>query len=102
MGSGGLILLLEPALLNRGGLTGGSLALNLNFLTLVGLQTAGKVGLLGGLGGLGGSELLDVGLSVTGLDGLGLVGLELAEVQLLNRVGWMMSVPIDSDLTADI
>lgn len=102
MGSRGLILLLEPALLNRGGLTGSRLAFNLNFLALVGLQTVGQVGLLGGLGRLGGSELVDMSLSVTGLDGLGLVGLELAEVQLLNRVGWMMSVSIGSEFKASI
>lgn len=102
MGSLGLLLLLEPALLNRGGLTGGSLALDLNLLALIGLQTVGKVGLFGGLGRLRGAELLDMGLSITGLDGLGLVGAELAEVQLLNRVGWIMLVPIASNITANV
>lgn len=97
MASLGFLFLLKPALLNRGGLTSGSLALNLDGLALVGLQTAGKIGLLGGLGRLGGDELLDVGLSVTGLDGLGLVGAELLEVQVLNRVGYMTLVTIDPD-----
>lgn len=92
MASLGFLFLLEPALLNRGGLTSGSLALNLDPLALVGLQTAGEIGLLGGLGRLRGGELLDVGLSVTGLDGLGLIGAELAEVQVLNGVGCIILV----------
>lgn len=83
-----LLLLLEPALLNGGGLAGGGLTLDLDLLALVGGQLAGKVGLLGGLGGLGNSKLVDVGVGVTGLDGSGLVGLEFAKVQLLNGVGW--------------
>jgi hypothetical protein len=82
-----LRLLLKPALFNRSGLTGGGLALNLNILALVGLQIIGKVGLFGGLGHSRSRELLDVGLSVAGLDGSGLVGLKLAQVELLNGVG---------------
>lgn len=81
-----LLGLNEPVLLNRGSLAASGLALNLNLLALVGGQLAGEVGLLGGLGSLGGSELLDVGLGVTGLDGGGLVGLQLAKVELLNGV----------------
>jgi hypothetical protein len=87
VGSGGLFLLLEPALLDGGGLASGGLALNLNLLALVGGQFAGEVGLLGRLGGLGSSELLDVLFGITGLEGGGLVGLELAEVQVLDGVG---------------
>lgn len=82
-----LRLLLKPALFNGGGLTGGGLTLNLNILALVGLQIVGKVGLLGGLGRSRSGELLDVGLSIAGLDGRGLVRLELAQVELLNGVG---------------
>lgn len=89
-GGGFVILLLEPVLLDGSGLTGSSLALDLNFLALVGLQIVRKVGLLGGLGRLGSGELLDVGFGVTGLEGLGLVGAELAEVQVLNGIGWMI------------
>ena len=88
VGSGSLLLLLlKPALLNGGSLTSDGLALNLDLLALVGLQIIGEVGLLGGLGGSRGSELLDVSVGVTGLDGAGLVGTEFAEVELLNRVG---------------
>ena len=87
-GSSLLLVLLEPVLFDGGGLTGGGLALNLDLLALVGGELTGKVGLLGRSGGLGKSELLDVLLGVTGLDGGGLVGLELAEVQVLDGVGW--------------
>lgn len=87
VGSGSLLFLLEPALLDRGGLASGGLAFDLDLLALVGGQFAGEVGLLGRLGGLRGGELLDVLFSVTSLDGGGLVGLELAEVQILDRVG---------------
>lgn len=80
------LLLNEPVLLNRGGLTAGGLTLNLNLLALVGLQLVGEVGLFGRLGSLGDGKFLDVGLGVTGLDGGGLVGLQLAEVELLDRV----------------
>lgn len=83
-----LLLLLEPALLNGGGLTGGGLALNLDLLAFVGGQLTSKVGLLGRSGGLGKSEFLDVGVGVAGLDRGGLVGLQLTEVQVLNWVGW--------------
>jgi hypothetical protein len=82
-----LRLLLEPALLNRSGLTGSGLALDFDILVLVGVQFIGKVGLLGGFGRRRNSELLDVGFSVAGLDGGGLVGLELFQVELLDGVG---------------
>lgn len=88
MGGGSLFLLLfEPALLNRGGLASGGLALDLDLLALVGGELTGEVGLLRGGGSLGESELLDVGLGVAGLDGGGLVGLEFTEVQVLDGVG---------------
>lgn len=88
MGSRSLLLLLdEPALLSRGSLASSSLALDLDNLALVGRQLAGKVGLLGGSRGLRKSELVNVGVGVTGLDRGGLVGLEFAEVQVLNGVG---------------
>jgi hypothetical protein len=87
VGRGSLLFLLEPALLDGGGLASGGLALDLDLLALVGGQFAGEVSLLRRLGGLGGGELLDVLLGVTGLDGGGLVGLELAEVQVLDGVG---------------
>lgn len=87
--SGGsrLLVLLEPALLNGGGLTSGSLALNLNLLGLVVLQLVGDVGLLRRWGRLGSGELLNVGFRITGLDGSGLVGAELTQVQVLDGVG---------------
>lgn len=88
-----VFLLLEPVLLHRGGLTGGRLALHLNPLGLVGLQVVGEVGLLGRLRRLGSGEFVDMGLGVAGLDGLGLEGTELAEVQLLNGVGCTMLDP---------
>lgn len=87
MGGGCLLFLLEPALLDGGGLTGGGLALDLDLLGLVGGEFAGEVGLLGRLGGLRSAELVDVLISVVGLKGSGLVGLELAEVEVLDGVG---------------
>lgn len=98
MSSVGLLLrfLLEPALLNGSGLTGGGLALNLDLLALVGLQLIGEVGLLGGLGSGGRSELLDMSVGVTGLDGGGLVGTEFAEVELLDRVGCKTLETVDA------
>lgn len=86
-GSSLFLLLLEPALLGGGGLAGGSLALDLNLLGLVGRQLTGEVGLLGGGGSLGEVESVDVALGVAGLDGSGLVGLELTEVEVLDLVG---------------
>lgn len=88
MGGGSLLILLEPALLSGSSLTSGGLALNLNFLGLVGLQFIGKVGLLGGLGGSGNAELLDVSFGVTGLDGSGLESTEFTKVEVLNGVGY--------------
>jgi hypothetical protein len=96
VGSRALVFLhLEPVLLNGGGLAGSSLALDLNPLGLVGLQFVRKVGLLGRLGRLGSRELVDVGFGVTGLDGLRLVGTELAEVQVLDGVRWAELDSID-------
>lgn len=89
MGGGGLLLvLLEPMLLDGGGFTSGGLALDLNLLALVGRELTGEVGLLGGGRGLGESKLVDVLVGVTGLDGGGLVGLELLKVEVLDGVGW--------------
>lgn len=91
MSGGSLILfLLKPALLNGSGLAGSGLALNLNFLGLVGVQFIGEAGFFGGFGGSRNAELLSVGLSVTGLDGGRLVGTELTEVEFLDRVGCRM------------
>ena len=88
MGSGRLLLfLLKPALLNGCNLAGGSLALNLDLLVLVGGQLASKIGLFRGRRGLGNCEFLNVGLGVAGLDGGRLVGTQLTEVQVLNGVG---------------
>lgn len=100
----GLLLrfLLEPALLNGSGLTSGGLALNLDLLALVGLQLIGEVGLLGGLGSGGRSELLDVSVGVTGLDGGGLVGTEFAEVELLDRVGCKTLETVDASYARPI
>ena len=86
-GSRLFLLLLEPALLGGGGLAGNSLALDLDLLGLVGRQLTGEVGLLGGGGSLGEVESVDVALGVAGLDGGGLVGLELTEVEVLDLVG---------------
>lgn len=66
--------------LDRGSAGLGGLALNLDLLGLVCAELASNVGLLGGSRGLGKGELLDLAFSVGGLDGGGLVSLELAEV----------------------
>lgn len=84
--------LLKPVLLGGRGAGVSGLALDLRHLALVGLQLAGNVGLLGRWGSLGQGELLDVALGVGGLDGGGLVGLELLEVQVLDEVGWGLGV----------
>jgi hypothetical protein len=63
------------------------LALDLDSHGLVLLEVAGEVGLLGGLGGLGGDEGLDLAFGVGLLYRRDLVGLELLEVKLLNKVG---------------
>lgn len=86
-----LLLLLEPVpgrsllLAGAGGSRLGALDLDRHVLVL--LERGREVGLLGGGGGLGGREDLDVGVGVAGLDGGGLVGLELLEVELLDEVG---------------
>lgn len=88
MSSGSLLLfLLEPALLSGSSLASSGLALDLDLLALVGGELTGKVSLLGGSRSLGEGELVNVGVGVAGLDGSGLVGLELTEVQVLNGVG---------------
>ncbi|KAF3072119.1 hypothetical protein CFAM422_005860 [Trichoderma lentiforme] len=88
----GLLLLLglEPVrqLSNTsGGLGGSILTLDLNGHGLVGLEVVGQVSLLGRGRGLGHGEDLDLALSIGLLDGGGLVGLELLEVELLDEVG---------------
>lgn len=90
-----IVDLLQPTFIHRGRLTSGRLALNLDLLALVVFQFARQVGLLGRDGSLGSTEFLDVRIGVTGLDGLGLVGTEFAEVQVLDRVGWAVLVSID-------
>lgn len=85
-----LFLSLEPVgqLSNTGGrLSGRILALDLNGHGLVGLQAIGEVGLLGRGRSLGHGENLDLALGVGLLDGGDLVGLELLEVELLDKVG---------------
>lgn len=85
-----LFLGLEPVgqLSNTGGgLSGSILTLDLNGHGLVGLEAVGQVGLLGRGRGLGHGEDLDLALGVGLLDGGNLVGLELLEVELLNKVG---------------
>lgn len=63
------------------------LTLNLNGHALVLLQVAGEVGLLWRGRCLGEVECLDVALSIGLLDGGDLVGLELLEIKLLDKVG---------------
>lgn len=86
-----LLLLLEPvpsrSLLPAGAGSGRLGALDVDRHVLVLLERGREVGLLGGGGGLGGGEDLDVGIGVAGLEGRGLVGLELLEVELLDEVG---------------
>lgn len=85
-----LFLGLEPVGKSGGGagsLLGGVLSLNLDGHALVLLEVAGEVGLLGRLGGLGLGKGLDLADRVGLLDGGHLVGLELLEVQLLDKVG---------------
>lgn len=81
---------LEPVGKGGGGARGqlGSiLALNLDGHALVLLEVAGEVRLLGGLGGLGHGKGLNLAGGVGLLEGGDLVGLELLEVQLLDKVG---------------
>lgn len=89
-GGSWLFLLLEPALLDGGGLTSGGLTLHLDLLGFVVLQLVGNAGLLRRWWRLGSRELLDVGFRVTGLDGGGLVGAELTQVEVLDGVGWIV------------
>jgi hypothetical protein len=82
-----LLILLEPTLLLGRLLTSNSLTLNFDGLGLVGLQIAGKAGLFGRWRGFGSGEFLDVCFSLTCFNGLGLVGAEFAEVEVLDGVG---------------
>lgn len=78
--------LVEPILNWCSGATLG-LALNLGDLGFVCRKFACNVGLLGGSGCLGDGEVLDLALGIGSLDGGGLVGLELAEVKVLDQIG---------------
>lgn len=78
---------LKPVRL-RLGRTGLRLALHIHRLRLVALQLARDVGFLGGRGWRGRLERLDLALGVVGLDGGDLVGLELADVQVLDDIRW--------------
>lgn len=82
-----LLLLLEPVLFRQRGAILRHGTLNVDRLCLVRLQLACNVRLLGGRRGCRDGELLDMALGVGGLDLRGLVGLELAEVQVLHQVG---------------
>lgn len=74
--------------LNGGSTALGGLTLNLDLLGLVCAELAGDVGLLGRSRSLGKRELLDLTLRVGSLDGRRLVSLELAEVEVLDEVGY--------------
>lgn len=87
-----LLILLKPTLLLGRLLTRNSLTLNLNSLGLVSLQIAGKAGLFGGWRGLGSGEFLDLSFGFTGFGGLGLIGAEFAEVEVLDGVGYCFDV----------
>ena len=90
-----LLIFLKPALLLGRLLTSNSLTLNFDGLGLVSLQITGKTGLFGGWRGLGSSEFLNMGFSLTGFGGLGLVGAEFAEVEVLDGVGCCFSCMLD-------
>lgn len=84
-----LVLLLHQPVLDDGRRRVGRhalVALHLDRHRLVLLQARGEVGLLGRGGRLGHGERGDLADGVGVLDGRGLVGLELLEVELLNEV----------------
>ena len=85
-----LLLFDEPVLNGGGGLAGIGplLALDLDGHALVLLEVGGQVGLLGRLGGLGLAEGGHLADGVRVLDGGGLVGLELPQVELLDEIRW--------------
>jgi hypothetical protein len=85
-----LLFLFEPALFDGSRLAGSSLAFDLRFLALVGLQLVGKRGLFRRRRGLGSTELLDVSLGITGLGRGGLVGADFAKVEVLDWVGYFV------------
>lgn len=86
----GLLLLLDEPVLNNSGLAGIKtlLALNLDGHGLVLLQAGSQISLLGGEGSLGQVEGGDLAGGIGLLDGGGLVGLELLEVELLDEIGY--------------
>ena len=91
VGASRLLFLIDQPVLDDGGRGGGRgalVALNLDDGVLVLLQAAGQVGLLGRLGGLGHGEGLHLAGGVRVLDGCGLVGFQLLEVELLDKVGY--------------
>jgi hypothetical protein len=79
--------LLKPAFLNGEGFSSSGLAFNLHFLSLVSLQIADDVGLLRGRRRLGYGKLLHMGVGIARLWRSRLAGAELAQIQLLYRVG---------------
>jgi hypothetical protein len=83
-----IFLLLKPALFLRSGLTGSSLALDLDLLAFVRFQLIGDVTLFGRWRGLRDREFLDVSFGITGLGWGGLVAAQFTEVEVLNRVGY--------------
>jgi hypothetical protein len=87
-----LRILLKPVLLNRRGTAlRRRSTLNLDNLGVVRLQVVGNVALFRRRRGLGNGELVDVALGIGGLDLRGLVGLQLAEVQVLDKIGWIVN-----------
>ena len=95
-----IILLLKPILRQgtRIRLCGGGIgALDFNGHGFVLLEAACQIGLLGGGRGFGSGKGLDVALGVGVLDGGGLVGLELLEVEFLDEVGCGRIVRLASD-----
>jgi len=101
----GLLLLenglVKPVLLGGGLATLSGLTLDLGDLALVCGKFAGNVGLLGRCGCLGDGEGVDVTLGIGRLNGGDLVGLELAQVQVLNQVGYCAVSGLDLDCTTD-
>ena len=81
-----LDLLLKPVLLYGGRTILGRGSLQLDLLCLVCLELACDVGLFWRCGRLGDGECLDVAFSIVGRDLWHLVGLELAEVQILYEI----------------
>lgn len=84
-----LLLLLKPIMLLLRRCSALRLALNVHATGLIRLQLARDVPLLGGFRRGRGRPLLHVAVGIRRLDGGGLVGLELFEVQILDEVRWV-------------